>query len=73
MKNNITQLVLLTLIFFNFTFSSNSQNAPVSFADLAEKLIIKSVNKKFFIFFILILKIPNNKKTNYSKQSPSRP
>ena len=44
MKKNITQLVLLTLIFFNFTFSSNSQNAPVSFADLAEKLMPSVVN-----------------------------
>ena len=44
MKKNISKLVLLTLIFFNFTFSSNSQNAPVSFADLAEKLMPSVVN-----------------------------
>ncbi len=44
MKKKITQLFLLTLIFFNFTFSSNSQNAPVSFADLAEKLMPSVVN-----------------------------
>ena len=44
MKKKIVKLVLLTLICFNFTFSSNSQNIPVSFADLAEKLMPSVVN-----------------------------
>ncbi len=44
MKKEITKLVLLTFILFNFTFSTNSQNIPSSFADLAEKLMPSVVN-----------------------------
>ena len=44
MKKNITKLFLISLLFINFTFSSNSRDVPTSFADLAEKLIPSVVN-----------------------------
>tara|TARA_B100000700_G_scaffold275607_1_gene321556 strand:+ start:145 stop:1554 length:1410 start_codon:yes stop_codon:yes gene_type:complete len=44
MKNKFIQIVILSIIFFNFTFSSNSKNIPSSFADLAERLMPSVVN-----------------------------
>jgi serine protease Do len=43
---NIIRKILLTIIFFNFTFTSfsNAKSVPVSFADLAEKLMPSVVN-----------------------------
>ena len=43
---NIIRKLLLTIIFFNFTFTSfsNAKSVPVSFADLAEKLMPSVVN-----------------------------
>ena len=41
---NIIKIFVLSIIFFNFSFSGQTKQIPGSFADLAEKLIPSVVN-----------------------------
>ncbi len=44
MKLKQIKIIIISLIFFNFSFIGNAKSPPESFADLAEKLMISVVN-----------------------------
>ena len=48
LKNKIMlkkiKIIIISIIFFNFSFVTNAKSPPESFADLAEKLMISVVN-----------------------------
>ncbi len=44
MKNKFLKIILFSIIFINISFKSHTSNYPISFADLAEKLMPSVVN-----------------------------
>jgi hypothetical protein len=67
-KMKKVKILLVVFLIINFSFFVNAKDVPESFAlTKNEKLIIKNTTSNILTFFILIFNIPNNKKSNNSK------